>query len=1678
MPIHGTIGAVSGSLEIGDSGAAVTTILDEDNMASNSATALATQQSIKAYVDATSAPTLGAIGNVNTTDTTKAAGHVLVWDNTQSRWENAAIAGTSNEVDITLGDGSVTVGLPNDVTVSGDLTVGGGDINGPTDADLYVRSNRGIILHLDEDETGTPGSHNFRIRNGANSQVLELSEAGNLDIAGDLTVSGGDISYTNSQDATISIAATAHNVAGKSLTIDAGTTTAGTTNDIAGGDITLRGGRGKGTGKGGDLIFQSAAPAESSANSLNAHQTLFSVSGQNGLVTTAGSLKIGGPSIQNSQGEATITMDNDQNVEVAGDLTVTGGSGTANLTIGADSDGQDRSVTFGHSTIKTIMGIADGQDRFAIHTNASFEGTNDIEIDGSGNVTIGNGTLTVSSGDLFVEGGAWVKDGSDRTTLTLGDGTADADIKVFFNSSTNDYYIGSDATDDSLHIGVGSTVGSSSAVTVTSGSFVEFPYGLKSPSSVKVNSNNTESDNYWVKIAEGTSPSQYDTMVASFLVMIAGSEWHSTYAPGHIFMITAKLTRGSDNSGNAVAQANGTKVYVDLLDSDNLLDGWDPASDVKLEFNNDGTSAIWVRSKERRKDCFVSYLGGSNSPSHGSFSDQSWEIVSGVSWQSSTEQGSASTHSGEYTNKKFSGLTLGSVEVTSILDEDAMGSNSATALATQQSIKAYVDSQVQPTLTTEQVQDIVGGMFSGNTETNITATYQDGDGTVDLVVAEQRTTEQVQDIVGAMFTGNTETNITATYQDGDGTIDLSSVNTTYSAGTGLDLSSTTFSVDVSDFLSNGANNRIVTATGADAMNAEANLTYDGTSLTVNNRVDIEGTTPTLQIGDGGNEDIKLLFNSNTNDYYIGSDATDDNLHIGVGSTIGTNSAMVISSGSFVEFPKGLRNSPSVFAGTTAYDSLSNNKWMKIAEHKDGLSGASHGTAIGTFLVHINGLGHTSYDVFMTWLITVQWGEMSNSVVTGPPSTKISAQLLDSSESDDFAMDPDHFVLTVNGVTEGAVWVQAPVNYCTVTATHLGGSPSRAGGDGPYSTTSGQVNGWVLCDSTGDMDTWQTAYTSLGTDFVADYASSHVNEMMVEGSLLVSGSTALSDTLRVNKNTGETSAHAVFHETATNDYARISFTNTADTSGHFGNSHEWTIAAKAAEEGSPGSALLNIWYGDADADGTGRNIIQVHGDNHVEMAKLHLTSDQDASQSSTTQPALTIGPSGGAHILIDPNEILAKSNGTTAATLYLNTDGGNVRVNQNGGGTFAAHGGNSGFGAQVFKNDGNTSSNGFAVEGYGDHESKTIRFFLDSNGVRSIYGSTNGDANIVVGANGLYLETKPYVNEGSAADFILRRFDSSLTDGEQLGRMIFQGRETSSANYAGVAAVEACADASWTGSSYPTKLQFWATPSSATSNQLAAVLRATDNSTCLQIDGNISQDAFFTDGHQYKADDSESSLIEKGDCLVLVNGKLKKSSSPKQKNVAGIAWYRVSDHKTDEEGGSGFSRVSNVMKKPELIEDIESEHHGKYQVPHSDGLIYDSIEDWEAAEDPYSKEYSKKWRDSLGASYDQAERGDDGEWVVNSEFAKVWKVMSLGDSRQLESHDPEIIYATDIQGFKVCNEGGAIEAGDLLCTSSTPGYLMKQDDDLMHSYTVAKSMQDVTFDSEGKSTGVYGYIYCG
>ena len=65
------------------------------------------------------------------------------------------------------------------------------------------------------------------------------------------------------------------------------------------------------------------------------------------------------------------------------------------------------------------------------------------------------------------------------------------------------------------------------------------------------------------------------------------------------------------------------------------------------------------------------------------------------------------------------------------------------------------------------------------------------------------------------------------------------------------------------------------------------------AVTFGGAVAIQGTTPTLTIGDAGAEDTKIVFDGNAQDYYIGLDDSADDLVIGKGSAVGTTPAIVI-----------------------------------------------------------------------------------------------------------------------------------------------------------------------------------------------------------------------------------------------------------------------------------------------------------------------------------------------------------------------------------------------------------------------------------------------------------------------------------------------------------------------------------------------------------------------------------------------------------------------------------------------------------------------------------------------------------------------------------------------------------------------------------------------------------------
>ena len=68
---------------------------------------------------------------------------------------------------------------------------------------------------------------------------------------------------------------------------------------------------------------------------------------------------------------------------------------------------------------------------------------------------------------------------------------------------------------------------------------------------------------------------------------------------------------------------------------------------------------------------------------------------------------------------------------------------------------------------------------------------------------------------------------------------------------------------------------------------------------------ITGTTPTLTIGDGDQEDAKIVFDGNAQDFHVGLDDSADDLVIGKGSALGTTTAIGIDENLLATFHGGI-----------------------------------------------------------------------------------------------------------------------------------------------------------------------------------------------------------------------------------------------------------------------------------------------------------------------------------------------------------------------------------------------------------------------------------------------------------------------------------------------------------------------------------------------------------------------------------------------------------------------------------------------------------------------------------------------------------------------------------------------------------------------------------------------------
>ena len=144
-------------------------------------------------------------------------------------------------------------------------------------------------------------------------------------------------------------------------------------------------------------------------------------------------------------------------------------------------------------------------------------------------------------------------------------------------------------------------------------------------------------------------------------------------------------------------------------------------------------------------------------------------------------------------------------------------------------------------------------------------------------------TQVLSDIGGSSSTGDVDR---VSFTTGDTNIaSVSSGNADFNliGGTGIDTTSVhgganiTISTDVSDFMTNGSDNRILTATGADAMNAEANFTFDGSDALIQSNT---SNKPNLTLYNYTNNELpsKLIFKKSEGNNI--TDPVSDNDQIG------------------------------------------------------------------------------------------------------------------------------------------------------------------------------------------------------------------------------------------------------------------------------------------------------------------------------------------------------------------------------------------------------------------------------------------------------------------------------------------------------------------------------------------------------------------------------------------------------------------------------------------------------------------------------------------------------------------------------------------------------------------------------------------------------------------------------
>lgn len=486
--------AVTGASFTGASGATITAFLDEDNMSTNSATAGATQQSIKAYVDTeisgiSSSFTLSADSGSNDTFTT---GGTLNF------------AGTSNEIETTVSNDAITIGLVNAPTVSGTMTAGGFTTAGTiTDGALSIASGSvtgGVAATFSGAVTGgslTDGT--VTISSGSiTSGLVNVTGSGTLQGGtlsdGTATITGGDFSgvdvtasgtvqYGSLSDGTITVTAFVDedNMASDSATlvptqqsvkkyvddqilaVNTGNTLAFTDDATTGSlaidfdteTLTIAGGTGLTTSGSGNTLtvtLDNTAVTAASYGSTTAIPVL-TIDAQ-GRVTAASTASI--------STSWTLTGDSGSQTVAGGDtVDIAGGNNITTAASATDTLTVDLNTSLTGMVAGTFSGAVQGgsiTDGTATMTGGALSGVTNIgatNLTLSGDLTVNGTTTTVSSTNTTI---------SDKLlelgTGSTGSASGDAGIVIERGDDDNAFF-GWDESADQFQFATTSATGSS-----------------------------------------------------------------------------------------------------------------------------------------------------------------------------------------------------------------------------------------------------------------------------------------------------------------------------------------------------------------------------------------------------------------------------------------------------------------------------------------------------------------------------------------------------------------------------------------------------------------------------------------------------------------------------------------------------------------------------------------------------------------------------------------------------------------------------------------------------------------------------------------------------------------------------------------------------------------------------------------------------------------------------------------------------------------------------------------------------------------------------------------------------------------------------------------------------------------------------------------------------------------